>query len=259
MTSAQQFTSADPTISEPATARPDGCTCCGGTREPDPTDFFIGMLKEVSRHSVELSSLVVEEARHAVETAAPAPADAETPAPAITPRNPWYPAAALAHSRLTRSLRLCMALAVKFHEDRLLREAGIVREQKAAQQARKNRLKKQLDNLVSDAIDRQFEREKNRMIESEDEFYDEDVETDKELRVHEALAERLENEDIEQGLGEISQGELLMRICRDLGVEPEPERWRTMHWALEEARRKVPGSPFAEAEDVADPADPPSG
>ena len=200
------------------------------------------MLKEVARHNMELSSLVVVEARKA---AAAASADAEAPKPAAAPRNAWYPAAALAHSRLARSLRFCMTLAIKSHEDRLTREARIANVREAETQERKKRLKTQVEKAVGQAIERHVEREQERLIESEDEIYDEQAEIDKELRLYDELAERLEDDDIEHDLGEISRGEMAVRICQDLRIEPALELWEDSHWAREEVRRKVPGSPFA--------------
>ncbi len=238
-------TAADPANPEPAEARPESCTGCDGTREPDPTDFFIGMMKEVARHSVELSSLVVVEARNAVVEAESVASAEAAPKPAV-PRNPWYSAAALAHARLARSLRLSMALAIKAHEDRLTRETRIADALAAKTRERKQRLKKQVEKTVEQAIERHVERERERLIESEDEIYDEQAGIDLELDLKEALTERLEDEDIERDIEATSRDAMAARICGDLNIEPAQDRWGGSQRAQEEAGQTVPGSSFVE-------------
>ncbi len=216
--------------------------------EPDPTDFFIALLKEAARQTIELSGLVVVEAQRAVAAAAPvaeAPAEA-VPKPAAAPRHAWYSTAAMAHARLTRSLRLSMALAVKAHEDRLTRETRIADALAAKTRERKARLKKQVEKTVEQAIERHVERERERLIESEDEIYDEQASIDLELDLKEALTERLEDEDIERDLEATSRDEMAARICGDLNIEPAPDRWGGSHGAPEAVPQEAPGSSFAE-------------
>ncbi|HWK43148.1 MAG TPA: hypothetical protein VNT30_00400, partial [Stellaceae bacterium] len=60
------------------------------------------------------------------------------------------------------------------------------------------------------------------------------------------LRERLEDEDVETDIGSHPIGEIIARICWDLGLDPNWRRWAEDHWAVEEARTKAPGSPYAE-------------
>src|SRR5271163_1001017 len=130
---------ADPASHEPPEARTESCTCCGGTRQPDPTDDFIVMLKEYAQLGMRLARVAVasaeeEDARLApVPTAAPAEpavaAESETEDPAAGKRaaerrnaRKW---ADLAYFRVGRSIRLSMSLAIKFHGDRLERDKKI--------------------------------------------------------------------------------------------------------------------------------------
>jgi len=257
---------AEPARPEPSEVRTESCTCCGGTREPDPTDFFIGLLKEAARHSIELSNLVVVEARRAVAAAEPvaeASAEAAAPEPAAAPRTAWYPAAALAHSRLTRSLRLGMVLAGKFHVDRLERDKKLAADEAFEVKLRKNRLKGKVERLVGEAIEQAVEKETERLTESEgesesydeSEFDDEDEEDgpDRRDELRDALSERFTDEDVEQDLGRCPTSEIVGRLCGNLRIQPLWERWSTEQWAVEEARRQVPGSPYA-APPAAEPA-----
>ncbi|MEA2757117.1 MAG: hypothetical protein QOJ54_3406, partial [Aliidongia sp.] len=42
-----------------------------------------------------------------------------------------------------------------------------------------------------------------------------------------------------------SIGEIIARICRDLGVTPDWARWVDADWARDEMATKPPGSPYA--------------
>jgi hypothetical protein len=46
---------ADPASHDPSGARTATCTCCGGARQPDPTDDFIAMLKEYAQLGMRLA------------------------------------------------------------------------------------------------------------------------------------------------------------------------------------------------------------
>ncbi len=144
-----------------------------------------------------------------------------------------------------------MALSEKLHGDRLLREKTLADHAQGAVNARKARLKGQVERLVKDAIAQSNAEATERLTESEGETesYDE-VELDEvaeEARqdaLCDALADRLREEDIEQDLGTLPTSEMVGRLCDDLGIKAPWARWDTQHWAKEEARRKVPGSPY---------------
>ncbi len=50
-------------------------------------------------------------------------------------------------------------------------------------------------------------------------------------------------------------GAVIALICKDLGATPDWERWAGEDWALEEARTRAPGSPYADWNDPPDEDD----
>ncbi len=258
-----------PADQEPSRARPDSCTCCGGPRQPDPTDEFIGMLKELGHLGMRLARRVVVEVE---ETTAQVPGEPDTAsqmradtaehsaedtaaAKLLAERRAVWHAAVLGHQRLTRSIRLCMVLAVKFHTDRLEREKQLDAAATTAKRARKTRLKGQLENLVKKTIERAAEQETERLLAAEDEEYDEEDPTDKKERLYEDLADRLDEDDIEVDLGVVAQGELYGRICEGLGIQPDWARWHRIFGAVPETDA-VPAAPVADKVDVGPPPAP---
>jgi hypothetical protein len=134
----------------------------------------------------------------------------------------------LAFDRVSRAVQTCMALSLKFYKDRLEREKKSAADHAAAEQERKPRQRSQLKRLVIEAVKRRDDRD------SRDEF-----------SLLSKMHDRLKEEDIERDLARYPLSELIARICRDLGIEPVWELWETEYWALEEARLKPPGSPYA--------------
>jgi hypothetical protein len=60
------------------------------------------------------------------------------------------------------------------------------------------------------------------------------------------LSERLKDFDDYADLGNRSIGEIIARICRDLGLKPDWWRWVDAAWAKQEMAEKPPGSPYAD-------------
>jgi hypothetical protein len=256
MTEARRETpEADPARPDPSEARPAICACCGGAREPDPTDDFIVMLKEYAQLGMRLARVAVATAEEedaglaAVPAAAPAepavaaedPAAGKREAERRTARK-W---ADLAYYRVGRSIRLSMSLAIKFHDDRLERDKKIESVEVDAERQRIRRRKGQLQRLATDAIKRHTEREIERQLEAEEiDEVDEEAKEEALDTLYEALSERLDEEDIERDLDICPTSDLFGRICQDLGVEPDWERLGRAFWAMEEIRRNVPGSRF---------------
>ncbi len=168
------------------------------------------MLERLTHLGMALTEDLVADAREAIavrratRAAAVAAASAEPAAgPAAEPTPEELAArdpSGLAFTRLTRSLRLCMALAVRFHGDRLDRENGTVKEREAA----KTRLKGQLERKVKTIIEVEFENSEH-------------------AELKRALRERLEDKDIDIDLLTIPIEEVADRICRDLGIWEEDE------------------------------------
>ena len=246
---------ADPARHDPSEARPANCTCCGGTREPDPTDDFILMLKEYAQLGMRLARVAVARAEEdeSVPAAAPtepavtAQSEAEDPdtGKREAERRNTLKLADLAYSRAGRSIRLSMKLALEFHNNRLERDKKIESVETDAERNRRGRRKGQLRRLATDAIKRHTEREIERQLEAEEiDEVDEEAKEDALETFYEALHERLNEEDIERDLDIRPTSDLFGRICQDLGIEPDWERLGRMFWALEEIRRNVPGSRF---------------
>src|SRR5580692_611269 len=78
-------TPADPASHEPSQARTANCACCGGTRQPDPTDEFMVMLKELAELGMGLTRDLVAEAREEIAERRAARAEAAAQA---TPNEP---------------------------------------------------------------------------------------------------------------------------------------------------------------------------
>ena len=253
MTDTHRPVETDPASREPSEASPASCACCGGTREPDPTDDFIVMLKEYAQLGMRLARVAVARAEEEDAGQAPAPAEPDVAAEAEdsdagkrdAERRTALKSADLAYSRAGRSIRLSMSLAIKFHGDRLERDKKIGSAQADAERERIGRRKGQLQRLATEAIKRHTEQEIERQLEAEEiDEVDEEAKEDALQSLYETLYERLDEEDIERDLDICPTSDLLGRICQDLGIEPDWERLGRMFWALEEIRRNVPGSRF---------------
>src|SRR5260370_12559761 len=123
---------------------------------------------------------------------------------------------ALVFSRIARAVRQTVALEAKLAEDRRAlhqseeaeqaqRAATIARERKARQKARVKRIVEQAIDAEAEGSDR------------------EDLLGD--------LDERLE--DLDADFGQRPMGEIVARICRDLGVSPDMSLWEAEDWAVE--------------------------
>ena len=235
MTEAQRKTSsADPARPEPPGARETG---------PDSLDDDMRMLRELNQLGMTLTEITVERARRALD----APAGAAT-----------EDRSDLKYQRLSRSIRFGIMLRSQLRDGALEQERRVTAARAAKEGERRTRLKKQVERIVGQAIERHMDREKERLIESETEFYNEAVEEEKADDLFEDLTERLQEEDVERDLDVVSRGEMAVRLCRDLKIEPDLAYWEDSSWALEEARDNVPGSPFAKPA-VEEAEEPPSG
>jgi hypothetical protein len=130
----------------------------------------------------------------------------------------------LGFSRVTRAVRLTMA-----YEARLLEDAEARRERIAAEAAKRQRHRAeeaqwrrvdarydQVQHLAEAAIERKVE--------------EGEIERSEAVSLYADLRERLDDEDFEYELETSSIEELLPRICRHLGIEPDPSVWRGVVW-----------------------------
>jgi len=221
--------SADPAGHDPSEGRPEDAARQDAAPAPDRTDRYLRLLDhlvDVGMEQVELRAAdfreeiaarstiratMVTAAVAAAEAAAPGgergdPVEPEpTPDATLDPTRALLPALQptdLAFQRLSRSIRLSMALALRFQNDRLDRAAGIVKTPKPPRQPASPR--EQVERKVKEAIERGAERDRKEILLSE-------------------LREILEEEDIEDELDRCSPKELAVRICQDLGAGPDGE------------------------------------
>jgi hypothetical protein len=218
---------ADPASHEPSWGRPKICAHCGA--EPDSVDDDIRMLGWMTEMGRQLTEVKLVRARRVLES--------EDLKDSAGDRSD------LEYFRLSRAIRLNIALKNTLRNERAGRAKDAAAEQESDQQERKKRRKKQVDQAVGQAIEKQAEREFEQLIETDAEA-DEQPVIDRREALYETLSERLEEDDIEQDLLLLPTGELVKRICQDLGIEAAMELWRNSRWAREEAARaKPPGSP----------------
>jgi hypothetical protein len=209
---------------EPSAARAESCTCCGGGREPDPTDDNLRTLRRLGDLALavaeKLAARILDE--DAQQAAAPdEPGDAPK-------RHGQRSAAALAFQRIERGVRQCILLSNKLHDDRLARETQIAAASAKVEQQRRERRRSRVAHLVKEAIERDAE-------ESGGDEYE---------RL-EKLDLRIDEEDIESDIGRIADSAIIARLCKDCGVEAPWKLWAGEQWALEEVRLKPPGSAYA--------------
>jgi hypothetical protein len=235
---------ADPARNEPSQARPESRDVEAGGREPDPTDFFIRLMKraaEIGAARLEAAherSEAERAARQAAAEAVPAEGDDETD-PAAKARQAAQDRADLAYQRVTQAMRYCAALAIRCHNERLDREMKRAAEVAVEDKQRRSRRKDQLKRAVTEAI-RHAQKQRDAAFKGKNfDWSGEDAAR------WTLLSERLDDEDIEHDLERCSLGELVGRICRELGIKPDWAIWQDAFWALEEARQKPPGSPYA--------------
>ncbi len=219
---------ADPASPEPAAVRPESCTCCGGGREPDPTDDNLRSLRELKGLALAVARKL---AARIVDDEAPPPVAAEAPAtPRATPKpDPQFPAVVLGFQRAERAVRQSVLLSTKLHQDRLAWETNAEAAAAKRERERRERRKKHVERLVKEAIEHGSEN------------------LDEEFERREKLETRLDEDDIESDLGRLADSALVDRLCKDCGVEAPWDLWDGEHWALEEAQQEPPGSVFAAA------------
>jgi hypothetical protein len=131
----------------------------------------------------------------------------------------------LIFSRIARAVRQTLALEARLAEDR-----GKLAERPAlgvSDRWRSARRKRQVKGIVGDVIDAEA---------------DSDFEA---RRLYRERDERLEDGDEEADFADLPIGELVARICRDLDVDVDWSLFEDEDWAIEEARARPPGSPFA--------------
>jgi hypothetical protein len=145
---------------------------------------------------------------------------------------------ALAYSRVSRAVRLTLMLQAKLIED--LRAADMAgAEERAAAEAEAAKDLERRDPAYQRKA--RVEAIVERLIEAE--HPDEEETVDDVLR---EAAERLDDEDLYGDLLERPVSELVARLCKDLGLEPDWAELAEEFWAVREVQSGRPGWPLAE-------------
>ena len=198
----------------------------------------------------------------AAEAAAQAAVEVGEPEPA--PRRGAVIDPALSFSRLSRAVRLTLALEAQTHraiEDAARRSAvanddapaddGAVWDDPIAGALDFHTIRRNLRRHRYADQDHEIRRAVEETIEATSDDPDE-VE-----RLRGELKERLEDEeDVFEGRFTWPIGEAIALICQDLGIEPDWDRWETRPWAVKEIEESPKGSPYASRERPDDPFTP---
>ena len=184
------------------------------------TERHLRMLQELAEIGMDLAR---EVSRQALDPSGDAPSAADL---------------ALTFSRIARAVRQTVALEARLAADREQGQAGRPT-LSVADRWRSTRRRRQVRELVCEVIDAEADK------------YDAGP-------LYEDLDDRLQDGDEDADFADRPIGELVARICRDLGVTPDWSLFDEDDWAIEEARNRPPGSPFAAARpggDASEPAD----
>jgi hypothetical protein len=140
---------------------------------------------------------------------------------------------ALAYARAARAVRLTVALQAKLVRDLQALDEAAARSRRG-EQAEAERAREALETARKERVERIVER----VIRAE---LGDEGEAD---RLAEAAWERLDHDDIYGDLTAQPVGEIIARVCRDLGLSPDWGRLAEEAWARDEIRGAAAGSPF---------------
>ncbi len=205
--------SAEPARQAPSAARAE--SCAGDVpRQVDPTDRYMLHLERLTTLGMALTEDLIADAREAIAArraaraanlaVEPAPASAPAVEPAAAEPSPEELAArdpsGLAFARMTRALRLCMALAIRFHNDRQDRENGTGKARAAARQRAADQVERRVKDIIATEV--------------------EPAERDEAKRL---LRECLMEKDAEIDLLAVPLEDMAERICSEIGLWTETD------------------------------------
>jgi hypothetical protein len=171
----------------------------------------LAMLQELAEIGMQMARAVRDEALAPAE-----PADEDAPRPASRFGNGDL---GLVYSRIARAVRQTLALQMRVAEDiEKVRVQGEQRRVAAIRQAMEER-QTEIRDYVAEAIEAEAVELKKPEREIE--------------RLLDDLDERLEAGDYDDALDDAPIGELVARICADLGVIPDWDLWDDHDWAAE--------------------------
>jgi len=179
----------------------------------------LAMLQELAEIGMQIARAVRDEAL------APEPADdVGAPRPSSRFGNGDL---GLVYSRIARAVRQSLALETRVAED--IEKAKVEREQRrvAALRWAADERQHEIRDYVAEAIEAEAVEKKSSEREVE--------------RLLDDLDERIEAGDYDDTLQTAPIGELVERICADLGVTPDWDLWDQHDWAIEHLRARDPG------------------
>jgi hypothetical protein len=194
-------------------------------------EWRMRLLEEMAEVCMDLGRIVHRQAKAAAEPAEPAAIEsAEVPASRAAPASPFTTDPSDAIARISRALRLTLALHARTEEQLRALHAGIaaecearrvVADRRAADEAakRSRRRRDTVEGLVIEAAERE--------VEDEEALWD----------VMRALEERLDEDGAYQDLEAAPLREIVERLCADLELTPDWSRWEGEGWG--------PDSPFS--------------
>jgi hypothetical protein len=143
----------------------------------------------------------------------------------------------LTYSRIARAVRMTLALQSKVLEDHIAREQGAEAARQRAQNDGLEARRTRIGNIVARAMD--DETPDGDTAEAEAQFRErfENLAGD--------IYECLQDEDAYGDILQRPMGEVVALVCKDLGLQPDWDRWAAEPWAIAEAASGAPGSPFA--------------
>jgi hypothetical protein len=192
----------------------------------------LGVLGRLAEAGLNVALAIEQQATAA---AAEAPNAAGSP-PSAEPGRVVQGDVALAYARAARAVRLTVALQAKLLKDlQALDEADARR--RRGEQAEVERARQAQEDARKERVERIVER----VILAE--FGDEE-DADEAERLAEAAFERLDHDEIYGDLTAQPIGEIIARVCRDLGLSPDWSQLAEEAWAREEIDSGAAGSPF---------------
>jgi hypothetical protein len=144
----------------------------------------------------------------------------------------------LAFSRISRAVRQTIALEARIDADQLAWAAKRAVE-RTARRAEDAERQAEAEEHRIDARGAKVQRVIEQAIQAEA------ADADEAERLLDGMCERLDDCEFCDDLADRPIGEIVARICRDLGLTPDWSRWAQEGWAVEEARDGAPGSPYA--------------
>jgi len=215
------------------------------TRAPAWAEEHLGVLRDLRDMGMTLARSLT---RQVVAEADEAPGGEVAEAPRRgMPVDP-----ALSFSRISRAVRLTLALEARVHQT----IEGAVKDRPANDDRSEDgavgpidyaAIKRQLRPPIDGKADYEVRRAVEETIEADCD------DPDHVERLKEDLAERLEEDEAFAYRGNWSIGEAVALICQDLGLTPDWDRWEKRGWARREAEESPPGSPYATVERPPDP------